>query len=202
MAVDTGRRIEAAASSLLEERSFAEITTREVAERAGISEATLFRHITSKTDLFLTVYGYQMDLVMDACEQRDSAYSTKDSTTADAYIDRILAALKTRAEYYQDNFTNAAEYVLASFDPSSPRKPRTLSQGERMIRLVETVLVEADDNGQLRAGGSARLIAENIHAVELHEIIRTPLREYAVAQMWDRLRPRIEVILTNALVGP
>lgn len=71
-----------------------------------------------------------------------------------------------------------------------------------MIRLVETVLVEADDNGQLRAGGSARLIAENIHAVELHEIIRTPLREYAVAQMWDRLRPRIEVILTNALVGP
>ncbi|MDR7348425.1 TetR/AcrR family transcriptional regulator [Enteractinococcus fodinae] len=202
MAVDTRQRIEAAASSLLEERSFAEITTRDVAVRAGISEATLFRHITSKTDLFLTVYGHQMDLIMDSCEQREIAYSTKSSTTAAAYVDRILAIYQARAEYYQDNFTNAAEYVLASFDPSSPRKPRTLSQGERMIRLVETVLVEASENGRLRTGGSPRLIAENIHAVELHEIIRTPLREYAVAQMWDRLRPRIEFILESALVEP
>ncbi|GAA4477814.1 hypothetical protein GCM10023190_18140 [Enteractinococcus fodinae] len=71
-----------------------------------------------------------------------------------------------------------------------------------MIRLVETVLVEASENGRLRTGGSPRLIAENIHAVELHEIIRTPLREYAVAQMWDRLRPRIEFILESALVEP
>lgn len=202
MALGTERKIEDAASALLRHRSFTDITTREVAERAGVSEATLFRHITSKSDLFLTVYGNQMDLVMDVYEREDRARSSVGPTSAHAYLQRVLGAYEARVAHYQENFINAAQYLLAAFDPSSPRRPRTVSQGERMIRFVENVLDEAKESGHLRTGTSARLIAENIHAVELHEIVRTPLREYPAAQAWDRLRPRIQQLLDLVLLDP
>jgi AcrR family transcriptional regulator len=202
VAIGTERKIEAAVASPLKHRSFADITTREVASHAGVSEATLFRHITSKSDLFLTVYGNEMDLVMDVCEREDRARAAADPAPADTYLQRVLRVYEARVAHYQENFINAAQYLLAAFDPSSPRRPRTVAQGERMIRFIENILEEAKEAGLLRAGVSPRLIAENIHAVELHEVVRTPLREYPGEQAWERLRPRIQQLLDLVLLNP
>lgn len=197
----TAEKINRAAESLLSDRSFADITTREVAERAGIAEATLFRHITTKADLFLRVYGDRMDTLLDAYERIDrERAATETQVSAGSFIERILQIYEARTKHYQGNFANAVEYLLAAFDPSSPRRPRTVAQGERIIRVVERILGEAVASGHLKDGTSVRLTAEAVHAVEMHEIVRSPLRQYPAEQMWDRLRPRIEHLLTPILV--
>jgi AcrR family transcriptional regulator len=54
-ALDRRRQIMRAASGLFARRGFRGTTTREIAERAGINEALLFRHFPSKEKLYWTV---------------------------------------------------------------------------------------------------------------------------------------------------
>ncbi|MRS11794.1 MAG: TetR/AcrR family transcriptional regulator [Actinobacteria bacterium] len=46
-----------AAAAVFTERGFARATTREIAERAGVSEGTIYRHFTDKRDLFGAVFA-------------------------------------------------------------------------------------------------------------------------------------------------
>ncbi|NLK00186.1 MAG: TetR/AcrR family transcriptional regulator [Clostridia bacterium] len=55
MSRDTRAEIIAAAKALFLEKGYRGGTTREIAEKAGIAEVTLFRHFGSKKDLFLSV---------------------------------------------------------------------------------------------------------------------------------------------------
>lgn len=49
---DTHEKIIEAAKELFEKKGFAAATTKEIADRAGVSEVTLFRHFESKRGLF------------------------------------------------------------------------------------------------------------------------------------------------------
>ena len=48
----TREKIMKAARELFEQKGFASVTTKEIAQRAGVSEVTLFRHFKSKRSLF------------------------------------------------------------------------------------------------------------------------------------------------------
>lgn len=198
----TADNIRRAAFELLRDRSFADITTRELAKRAGVAEGTLFRHISTKADLFLAVYGDRLDECVDECEAADRRSVAEDSAIAADIASRVLRLYEMRAAFHQRNFVNSVQYLLAAFDPTSPRRPRTVAQGERVIVYVQGILGEAEEHGRLVPSASPRIVAENIHAVELHEIVRTPLREYSVEELWTRLRPRLVSILTPVLSGP
>src|ERR1700760_4013925 len=52
---DTRDRILDAAAHVMRTRGFARTTPKEIARAAGYSEATLYKHFTDKTDLFLAV---------------------------------------------------------------------------------------------------------------------------------------------------
>ena len=197
----TAEKINRAAESLLSDRSFADITTREVAERAGIAEATLFRHITTKADLFLRVYGDRMDTLLDAYERIDGERAARETqVSAGSFIERILQIYEARTKHYQGNFANAVEYLLAAFDPSSrDARGRSLRENGSSVSSrgssVRPSPVATSRTGRLF--GSPR---RQLHAVEMHEIVRSPLRQYPAEKMWDRLRPRIEHLLTPILV--
>lgn len=198
----TAENIRKAALELLSEHSFADITTRELAKRAGVAEGTLFRHISTKADLFLTVYGDLMDEHADEYEAADRERAATDSAFAGDCVSRVMGIYEMRVAFYQRNFVNAVQYLLAAFDPKSPRRPRTVAQGERAIVYIEGVLSEAAEHGQLFHFASPRTIAENIHAVELHEIVRTPLRGYSSEELWTRLQTRLESILMPVVADP
>jgi AcrR family transcriptional regulator len=58
-ALDRRRQIMRAASALFARRGYRGTTTREIAERAGINEALLFRHFPSKEKLYWTIIEEQ-----------------------------------------------------------------------------------------------------------------------------------------------
>jgi AcrR family transcriptional regulator len=70
-AEETRRRILTAAKEIYETKGTRGTTTREVAERAGVNEATLFRHFGSKNALLLAMREYmcgleEFNIVMDS----------------------------------------------------------------------------------------------------------------------------------------
>ena len=58
-ALDRRRQIIRTASTLFARRGYRGTTTREIAERAGINEALLFRHFPSKEKLYWTIIEEQ-----------------------------------------------------------------------------------------------------------------------------------------------
>ncbi len=59
-------RIEKAAREIFAERGFDDATTREIAERAGVSVATLFVYAPDKAQLLKAIFEWQLDKITDA----------------------------------------------------------------------------------------------------------------------------------------
>src|ERR1700677_3798326 len=89
------RRIRANDVEVLAEKNFDEITTREVAQRAGIGEATLFRHVESKQELLMLAYGDRMDALLDAVEERDAELELRGGELSGGqFCGRVLAIFR------------------------------------------------------------------------------------------------------------
>lgn len=69
-ALDRRRQIMRAASGLFARRGYRGTTTREIAERAGINEALLFRHFPSKEKLYWTI-------IEESCSARGRRHTIK-----------------------------------------------------------------------------------------------------------------------------
>src|SRR5215831_1611020 len=86
-ALDRRRQIIRTASALFARRGYRGTTTREIAERAGINEALLFRHFPSKEKLYWTI-------IEEQCGARGCRHKIKeilDSGTDDAQVFAAIA---------------------------------------------------------------------------------------------------------------
>lgn len=196
-------RIRNAAQELLAESNFEDITTKRVAERAGIGEATLFRYIGSKQRLLNVVYGDQMDAMLNVTEERDIANATATPAAKRGpnwYLNRIYAAYQARCAFYLRNPHNATLYLRAGFDPTDELVPRHLAQGDRTIRLVAAILMEGQRTGKVRTDVDPALVAQNCHGVFIHEVDRTPVRGFAPDSIWDRVHARLRVQLEPLVI--
>lgn len=196
-------RIKAAAEQLLSERSIEQITTREVAELAGIGEATLFRYIGSKRELLMMVYGDQMDAILTKIEREDALLASSGSLRRDdgeAYCGRIYNIYRARCEFYRRNPDNAALYMREGFQVGSVTGARNIAQGDRSIRMVGAILAEGQSQGALIATVDPYLVAQNCHGIFIHEIDRTPVRGFTPQTIWDRTSARLSVQLSPLII--
>ena len=200
---DRASRIRTAAEELLRSRSINEITTKEVAEKAGIGEATLFRYIGSKHELLFMVYGNRMDELLSQIEQTD-ALAAAETAGADEsgwhYLDRILNAYRIRCEFYLENPDNAAIYLRAGFDRQNLSRGRNIAQGDRSIRLTASILTEGQQRGVLIPKVDPLLVAQNCHAIYMHEIDRTPTRGFSPSTIWERASARLRAQLDPLVI--
>lgn len=194
------RRIHEAAVELLSERTIDEITTKEVAERAGIGEGTLFRHIPSKRALLILAYGDTMDTLLDKIERADAAAAAKPSPSGDDFVNRLLAVFEARSEFYLASPANASAYLLHAYEPQNTTPERNVSQGDRIILLVCAILQAGQDAGTVRRDVEPLHVAENCHAIFIHEVIRTPMRGFDPADFWVHLKPRLQAQLLPLFV--
>jgi AcrR family transcriptional regulator len=135
-----------ALTELLGERSADEITTREIADRAGVSQPTVYRHFPDRTALLEGLTGRIVGF-MDAEGDRGHPKTIDD-----------LAALATRGMSLPEQIpVEATAEALLNADP------RRLSQDSRersaeLLRVVGESLPEYGDRDHLRITALLRIL--------------------------------------------
>lgn len=186
------RNIRAAAEQLFNERGYEQTTTKEVAERAGVGEATLFRYVSNKHELLLLVIGERMDMMLQAIEDADKEMATS-TTTARDYVERIYAIFRARARFYATDPENVTSYLHYGFKAGSQLGAQSIAQGDRVIALTASILDSAREAGYLAAQVDSGVVAQNCNGTYIHEILRTPARGFRPEDMWERLKERLRV---------
>ena len=79
---------------------FGSVTTKEIALRADMGEATLFRYVSSKLELFLLIYGDEFEQVVNRCEASSAKLLQKGRADASLYLEGILASYDSLAALY------------------------------------------------------------------------------------------------------
>jgi AcrR family transcriptional regulator len=197
--LDALERIRSTATALLAERSLNDLTTREIAERAGVSEATLFRCVESKHALLVLAYGDRVDALLDRIEEADQrTAAAMPQAAGELYCQRVLTAFWLRSELYLESPENAAMYLNAGVGQNvagSPSLRRSIGQVGRLVDLTAGILREGQQAGCLRGEFSADLIAVNCHGTYTDEMQRSIKRGWGTDSFRKRLDERLAVQL-------
>ena len=104
---DSRGRLEQAALALYGERGFENTTVAEIAERAGLTERTFFRHFADKREVLFAGAGTLQDLLVSTLA------STPDSA---APIDAVAAALEAAGALLQErrDYARQRQAVIAA----------------------------------------------------------------------------------------
>lgn len=189
------RRLKEAARDLMWEKGYDEATTREIADRAEIGEATLFRYVASKLDLFMLVYGEEFEAVIDGCTAVEAKLAAEGLTDdPQAYIGRIVNLYCRLATLYVRYPSLAYTYVKESFSSETDIGLSGLAHGDRWYSILESVIHHAQSAGAFW-GSDAGVTAQNCHALYVHEVLRSHGRRLPAAEMPERLRRRLESML-------
>ena len=89
------RRLEEAAFALYSERGFEQTTVAEIAERAGLTERTFFRHFTDKREVLFSGAAALHDELVSTVEGAPNSLAPLDAAAAG--INAIAAVLPARA---------------------------------------------------------------------------------------------------------
>ncbi|HEX5294384.1 MAG TPA: helix-turn-helix domain-containing protein [Streptosporangiaceae bacterium] len=191
-------RIRKTAVALLAEKSLNDLTTREIAQRAGVGEATLFRYVESKWALVILAYGDRLDELLDriaAADRRSAAAVTE--PTGMAYCQRVLDAFWMRSEMFMESPENGAIYLQSGTDPrtrpDSPWLRRSIGQGQRLVDLVAGVIREGQAAGLLRDEFDAEIIADNCYGSYVFEMEITVVQKLDQGLYRERLDRRLRV---------
>lgn len=120
--------IRAAAGELFASKGFEAVSTKEVAEQAGVGEATLFRYVPSKTDLLLLVVGERVSDLVTQLEAQDRQAPRADGRS---YVDRVDRVYAARAHMYVQDPLSIAAFMLQGLDAQSGMRSQSVAAGDR-----------------------------------------------------------------------
>jgi AcrR family transcriptional regulator len=130
-------RIVAAATEVFAERGL-EASTAEIAARAGVGEATLFRRFPTKDDLITAIIGVQMD---EAAAIASSCLEEEDPWRG---LERFLYEMAERAAVDHGVSDAAKERCVASSSLAAERR-RILDLTSQLVRRGQKAGVVRDD---------------------------------------------------------
>lgn len=151
-------QILAAALSVFVERGYDATRTRQIAERAGVSDAGLYSHFSSKEELALALfrlhYGRYSDLIAEVTRDRELSVQHR----VEAVARETIRAFVRDPEAVAFVVTHQARFigVLPADFPFT-------------IRIVESLMREGQRDGSVRKG-SVRLLASLVFGCAVQPI--------------------------------
>jgi AcrR family transcriptional regulator len=185
------------ARQLFAERGFNNVTTKEIAQKANVGEATLFRMVGSKFELLMWVISDRVQAVVDEIEVDDARAPRTDGRS---YLDRVYGAYRRRSALFQEDPDNTRALVLEGFASDSTLRESAISPGDRTIVLVERIVEDGQRAGVLQAGVDPHVVALNCNGFYVHEVCRSPARGFPVETFGDRVQQRLEAQLEPLLL--
>ncbi|MCU1481913.1 MAG: hypothetical protein JWQ19_2699 [Subtercola sp.] len=143
----------AAATACFAERGYDNTRVRHIAERSGMSEASIYRHFASLDDLATQVYSANLasyaQLIAEAVESGDGARAEICDRSADRSAERALREIvrRTISRYRSDRVSFVATLVrVPTFLPKLP------AGTVYPLEIIEAVIRRAQVSGGAREG--------------------------------------------------
>lgn len=141
---------------IIDELGIQKLTTREIAKRQQISEATLFRHFKNKNELLIAVLDYFIQFDSDILD------STKLHQLGPT--EALIYLITTYAEYYE-NYP-AITSVLLDFNVLMNEEElsgKMIEIQENRIATIQLMIDEAVHAGELREDMDTKMMAIMIY---------------------------------------
>lgn len=139
-------RIRTATLELLREKGIARLTTKEIAERARVSEGSIFYHYTNRAGLLAAIFDQALAPLVELREHGIGAQGLRDTlndftTVVEQFLEHAVVVMFA-SQSDIDLRTGLTEYLSANPD----RTP------QRGIHLVGDYLTALQESGAIRAG--------------------------------------------------
>jgi TetR/AcrR family transcriptional regulator len=158
-----------AAKEVFAESGYQGATLEEIAQRAGMSKATIYIYYKNKDDLFLQVVEELVNSAM--------AITAQEATTARAPIEKLYAMVRSKMEFYEHERDFFRIYLNEKHGLEvAPKDPHKRALREMYLQGIQTlakVIQEGIDAGVLRPLDSRRLaffLQEMMNTVHVHRI--------------------------------
>ena len=180
-----------AAKTVFAERGYQGATLEEIAQRAGMSKATIYIYYKNKDDLFLQVVE---ELVHTAITE-----TAEEAASAKAPLEKLAGIVRSKIMFYEREREFFRIYLNEKQGLEvAPKDPHKLALREMYLQGVEAtamVLQEGIEAGVLRPIDSRRL------AFYLQEMISTILEQRILGKAQDSVDEAIEQLLDLFLHG-
>jgi len=180
-----------AAKEVFAERGYQRATLEEIAQRAGMSKATIYLYYRNKDDLFLHVVE---ELVLMAI-----AATAQEATTARPPLEKLYGMVRGKIEFYEREreffhiYLNEKQGLEVA--PKTPHKKALREMYLQGVQTLAGVLQEGIDAGVLRPLESQRL------GFFLQEMISNVLEQRIQGQIDTAVEEDVELLLSLFLDG-
>ena len=180
-----------AAKEVFAERGYQRATLEEIAQRAGMSKATIYLYYRNKDDLFLHVVEELVNTVMAATAQ--------EAATAKPPLEKLYSMVLGKVEFYEREREFFRIYLNEKQGLEvAPKDPHKKALQEMYLQDVQTlagVVQEGIDAGMLRPMDSRRL------AFFLREMISNVLEQRILGHIDTSVEGDVELVLSLFLDG-
>jgi TetR/AcrR family transcriptional regulator len=156
-----------AAKAVFAERGYQGATLEEIAQRAGMSKATIYIYYKNKDDLFLQVVEELVNMAM--------AITAEEATTSKPPIEKLYAMVRHKMEFYERERDFFRIYLNEKHGleiaPKDPHKQALREMYLQGIHTLAKVIQEGMDVGVLRPMDSRRLaffLQEMMSTIQVH----------------------------------
>jgi AcrR family transcriptional regulator len=163
--LDTKRRLLEAAERLVAAQGYSGTTVAQIAQAAGVTERTFFRHFKNKSDLFLTNWK-------EIAKSMDAAMRELPATTS--AFDVAVAGLRA--------FADGAQLVI---DREAPASMATFADTAPVLGMLQTVLaLESELSSTLawRLGRDPEDADVRLTANATIGVLRATIRSYSIGR--------------------
>jgi AcrR family transcriptional regulator len=182
-----------AAKAVFAERGYQGATLEEIAQRAGMSKATIYIYFKNKDDLFLQVVEELVNMAM--------AITAEEAATSKPPIEKLYAMVRNKMEFYERERDFFRIYLNEKHGLEiAPKDPHKQALREMYLQGVQTlakVIQEGMDVGVLRPMDSRRLaffLQEMMSTIQVHRF-----QGKAKTSVQEDVEQLLELFLNGAL---
>lgn len=136
-------RIVRAAADLFMERGFGGTTVREIGERAGVGQSSLYHHARSKGQLLAELHAKH---AQDIIDRLDEILASKDTPTMQ--LRKVVKALTSMVDTHRAVVT---VYLRESYALSGEARAQVAQERRKNDKTIESILQRGLETGEFRS---------------------------------------------------
>lgn len=186
----TRERVLSAARRLFSERGYEGATIRDIAQAAGMSTGAVFASFADKTELFDEILTADYEVIYAQMVQAARAGATVDEA--------LLGLFGVAYSFHLDQLPLLRASIAVSWTRTEAAELRSRADLKHIFRLIGEVTQRGIDQGQLKSGIDAKLLAEMTWDVYVANYRRAVFDGWTVEALLARLSDQLKVIFAGA----